>query len=376
MHHLSIYLFRQLSIAFVFAASAVSFVVLFTQLFRILSLVIDNSGTLMVFMHMLALSVPTFLPLVLPLGLGVATLFIYHRLAIDSELVVMHGAGISPLRIAIPAMLLGIIVFGLCMMLTLWLTPAANRALVSLQYKVRDSYAVFLSRPGSFNDIADGLTFYAAKRSSTGALEGILIHDVRRKDDPITIMADTGQVTKNDEGRPVIDIFSGRRQEMDMKTGRLSELAFDQYVLDLDALRSASPPRLPDPREQTIGELLHPSAQMLALRATPEHLMAEIHQRLASPFLALAYMMIGLAAILAGEFDRRGMSRRILIAALTIIVVQATFMSLNSVVVRHVWLALTLYVTALIPAATCLYLIVTESVKSRAMPVRTQGGRA
>jgi lipopolysaccharide export system permease protein len=353
---LGFYLFYQLATAFLFATAGVSFVVLFSQLFRLLSLVIDNSATLVIFMELIALSVPTFLPLVLPIGLGTATLFIYHKLAIDSELVVMRAAGLSPMRLAMPAIGLATLIFLLCMALTMWLTPAANRNLVALQYKVRDSYAVFLAHPGSFNDITDGLTFYAHRRGSGGALEGILIHDVRRPEAPVTIMADTGQVVSNND-QPQIVIFNGRRQEMNLATGQISELAFDQYVLDLNALRSASPPRLPDPREQTMWELLNPSADMILHRSSADHLMSELHQRLASPLLALSYTMIALAVILAGEFNRRGMGRRIVIAALAAIFVQASFMSLNSMVAKDIWLAPALYIMAFAPTPICLVLI-------------------
>ena len=362
MKRLEFYLFRQLLTAFLFAALAVSFVVLFTQSFRLLSLVIDNSATLWIFFQLMGLSVPTFLPLVLPLGLGVATIFVYNKMAIDSELVVMRAAGISPMRQAMPALVLSSFVVLICLVLTLWLTPAANRELVALQYKIRDSYAVFLSRPGNFNDITDGLTFYAHKRGGNGALEGILIHDVRKAEDPVTIMANTGQVVDNN-GSPQIIVFNGRRQEMDLVTGKLSELSFDQYVLDLNALRSASGERLPDPREQTILELLNPTEQMVNGRASRDHLIGELHQRFASPLLALAFSLIGLSAILAGEFNRRGMGKRILVAAITIIVVQAGFMSMTGVIARHIWLAFALYLIPLITVPISLGLINIEFLR-------------
>src|ERR1700691_424796 len=103
VNRLDLYMFRQLVTAFLFAGLAVTFVILFTQSFRLLSLVIDNSATMLFFFRLMALSVPTFLPLVLPLGLGVAVLFVYHKLAVDSELVVMRAAGVSPMRQALPA---------------------------------------------------------------------------------------------------------------------------------------------------------------------------------------------------------------------------------------------------------------------------------
>src|ERR1700744_381767 len=103
---LNLYLLRQLLVAFIFSCVAVTFVILFTQSFRLLTLVIDNSSTMWYFFRLMALSIPTFLPLVLPLGLGVAVLFVYHKLAIDSELVVMRAVGFSPMRQAMPALIL------------------------------------------------------------------------------------------------------------------------------------------------------------------------------------------------------------------------------------------------------------------------------
>ena len=356
MRRLNFYLFRQLLIAFLFTATAVSCVVLFTQMFRLLSIVIDNAGTMMVFFRMLGLSVPTFLPLVLPLALGTATVFTYHKLAVDSELPVMSAAGISPMRLAKPALVLGVLVSAACLVLTLWVTPQANRSLVNLQYKGRNSYAVFLSRPGSFNDMAEGVTFYAHRRGAGGVLEGVLIHDVRNADMPVTIMASSGQVVVTN-GQPQMIVFNGRRQEMDVQTGKLSELAFDQYVLELNALHSTSSRRLADPREQTIHDLLHPTDEMLTHRASYGHLMTELHQRLAAPWLALAYMLIGLAAILVGEFNRRGAGRRILIAAFSIVVVQASFMSLSGVTAQHRGLVVLLYLTTLLPILIGLYLL-------------------
>lgn len=356
MNQIDRYLLRQLLIAFLFATVAVSFVVLFSQLFRLLSLVINNSGTLWVFAKLMGLTVPAFLPTVLPLAFGTATLFVYHKLASDSELVVMRAAGIPPLRQAAPAMALGSIIAIICACLTLWLTPIANKTLVAVEYEVRNGYAVFLSRPGYFNDITDGLTFYARRRSSGGELEGILIHDVRKPQIPVTTMAATGQVLENN-GQPQIVIFNGRRQEMDLSTGKLSELGFDQYVLDLNALRAATTARLPDPREETVYELLNPTEDMLKYRSTHEHLMAELNQRFAIPLLVLSFTMIGVTAILAGEFNRRGLTQRMLGAVAAIIITQATFMSMVGMVAHRIWLVYLLYVVALAPLMACFSLL-------------------
>ncbi len=348
---LTLYLLRQLATAFAFATGAVTFVVLFTQSFRLLSLVIENSSTMWIFFQLLGLSAFTFLPLIMPLGMGVATVFVYNKLATDSELVVMRAAGMSPMRLLEPTLLLTGAVTLVCFAMTLWITPAANRNLVELQSKMRDSYAIFLSHPGSFNDLAEGLTFYANKRGANNSLQGILIHDVRKPDSPVTTMAATGQVVDTGGGEPHMIIFNGRRQELDRVTGKLSELVFDQYVLDLDSLRSASNSRIPEPREMPFGTLFNPSPEIMRARGPASHFTGEIHSRLATPLLSFAYALIGLASIMAGSFNRRGMGGRILMGSLAIIIIQTGFMTLNGLAARDTAYDFLLYLIALVPAS-------------------------
>lgn len=363
MGRLNLYLLRQLIVALLFASVAVTFVILFTQSFRLLSLVIDNSSTMWFFFRLIALSVPTFLPLVLPLGLGVAVLFVYHKLAVDSELVVMRAAGVSPMRQALPALILTGAIVVLGYFLTLWITPAANRHLVALEYNMHDNFAVLLSRPGNFNDITDGLTFYARARGTGGALEGILMHDVRNPAMPVTIMAERGQVT-NQNGQPELVVFNGKRQEMNIATGQLSQLAFDQYTLDINQMFNNATTRLAEPREQTLGELLNPNTEAVNQRSTHERLMAELNERAVTPLLAISYALIALAAILSGEFNRRGMSRRIMGAAAAIVIVQVANMSLSSLIVRQSWLTFTLYLAVLLPIAICIALLNMERLRA------------
>ncbi len=348
-----------------------SFVVLFTQSFRMLSFVIDNSSSMAVFFQLMGLMLPTFLPLILPISLGVAVLFIYHKNAVDSEIVVMRAAGISPLRLALPAMTVAAMTLVLGGMLTLWLTPAANRALVSLQYQVRDAYSAVMIRPGAFNDLAEGLTFYARRRSSAGGLEDILVHDVREPARPVTIMAKNGLFSV-EEGRPQVVVFAGRRQEVDVASGRLQQLDFDRYVLDLHLLKSEKDARQPAPRELSMGQLLKAQADSGPSSAKGK-VLAEIHQRVAGPFLALTFALMGVTVVLIGDFNRRGMTQRVFWAAAGIVIVQAAMIGLVSQINRLPWMAVLLYGIIFIPILLCLALLRQPFLPSFSFKKRKEG---
>lgn len=332
-----------------------------------LSFVIDNSSSLLVFGQLMGLMVPTFLPIILPISFGVAVLFIYHKFAVDSELVVMRSAGFSPMRLAQPAIILALLLVTLGGVLTIWATPAANRALVSLQYRVRDEFSTFMIRPGAFNDVAKGLTLFAQKRDSAGRLENILVHDVRNPKKPVTIMAKNGLFSV--EGNvPQILVFSGRRQEVDVATGRLQQLDFDRYVLDFNLLKSKKADRKPNPREYSIEQLFQEQARDDRAPSHMGRVRSELHQRLASPFLALTFALIGVTVILIGDFNRRGMTKRVVMASIYIVVVQAAMLALVSQVTKSVWFVPVLYLVAFAPIPICLYLLRRNTIKPIKLP--------
>ncbi|HBM91120.1 MAG TPA: hypothetical protein DD400_04515 [Rhodospirillaceae bacterium] len=84
---------------------------------------------------------------------------------------------------------------------------------------------------------------------------------------------------------------------------------------------------------------------------------AELHQRVAGPLLALSFALIAVTVILVGDFNRRGMTQRVLVAAAAIVVVQALMLGLVSQVARQAWLAPILYLVVLAPVPVCLSLL-------------------
>jgi len=358
IRRINLYIFSQVLIAFLFSGIAVTFVVLFTQSFRMLSFVIDNSSTMVVFFQLMGLLIPTFLPLIVPISLGVAVLFIYHKFVVDSEMVVMRAAGMSPMHLALPALILAGMVVMAGYGFTIWVTPMANRSLVTLQYKVRDDFSAFMIRPGAFNDLAEGLTFYARTRAQGGGFEDILVHDVRDPAQPVTIMAEKG-LFYIENSEPQFVVFNGRRQAVNVETGRLQELNFDRYVFDLHLLRNNGATRALDPREMTVNELWAASMSKTSEKnaALKGNVRSELHQRLGGPLLSLTFAVIAVAVILAGDFNRRGMSRRVIGATIAIVVVQAAMISLVSQVAKSAWIIPVLYLVILSPVPLCLYLL-------------------
>ena len=111
MKRLTLYLFRHLAVATVFVTAGLTLVIWLTQSLRLLEIVVDGGAPIYLFLQLMLVTLPTFLSIVLPIGLMAAVLFTYNRLTMDSELVVMRAAGVGPWGLAKPAVLLALMIF-------------------------------------------------------------------------------------------------------------------------------------------------------------------------------------------------------------------------------------------------------------------------
>lgn len=349
MKKLTLYLLRHLTVTMLFVTLGLTMVIWLTQALRLIEVVVEGGAPMTLFLQLMLVTLPTFLSIVLPIAVVAAVLFTYNRLLMDSELVVMRAVGLGPLDLAKPALLLAVAVTALCLCLTLWIAPAANRELVALERLARDGYSTALLREGVFNEIDDGLTVYVRRREGDGELRGLVIHDARLPDRPVTLIAERGVATDGPAGQQIL-VYAGQRQEMDRSTGRLSVLHFDRYAIGIQTTEKTGQPREPDARERSTADLMDARA---SAGGDPfaSRLVAELHQRLTTPITALGFALVGVAALLTGEFNRRGQARRIVGAAVAVVVLQSAGLGATNLAANDVRLIPLMWLVALLPTA-------------------------
>lgn len=335
LNRLQRYIFKSLSLSTIYAVAGLTITIWLSQSLKLIELVVEAGAPLRLFIWLLLLTIPTFLGIVLPIALVGATLFTYNRLTTDSELVVMRSAGMGPWGLARPALALAVGVTLAVFSLNVYITPAAHRELVRLEYAIRDDHSQLLLREGVFNEVGRKLSVYVRERGSGGQLTGVVIHDARAPAKPVTVIGDRAMMVYGPTGARFI-VYNGNRQELDRASGTLSQLYFERYELELNFAGEESGERPPDARERTMWELLHPDEIGMG-NADPkarQQLIAEFHHRLASPLLTPAFMMMGLACLLSGEFNRRGQSGRITLAAALVVALQAASLSTTSLAAK------------------------------------------
>ncbi len=320
------YVLKSLGVATFFTAITLTAIILLTQSLKFLELIINSGASSAAFWMLTFLALPRFFEVILPIALMISTIFIYNRMMSDSEVVVMRAAGVSPMGMARPAIISGIIVTFLLLLITTWLAPTALSNMVKMRQVIKAQYSTLLFREGIFNAVGKNLTVYIDNRTLKGELEGLLIHDSRPElPAPVTIIAKRGVIVSSEEGQQVL-VYDGSRQDFNNKTGALNRLDFERYSIDLpeaEAVRN----RWKEPDERTFLELLHPDLTNSNDIKYRDNLFIELHKRIASPFLALTFTLVVLCCLLLGPVDRRGQAKRIFIAVFFVVALQSLYLS-------------------------------------------------
>jgi lipopolysaccharide export system permease protein len=306
---------------------AIGAIVWLSQSLRFVDLVLNRGLPVYYLLWMALLIMPMILAVLLPVALFIAVVFAYTKLTMDSELVVLRAAGMSDIRLGKPALAIAVLIMGICYAVNLYFMPVAYRDFKDLQFQIRSDYSSVLLQEGVFNQLAPGITVYVAERKPDGELVGILAHDTRVPDKPVTMIAERGALVRSADGRSRVLMINGNRQMVERNRDQLSLLYFDRYTLDLGTAQQDSGSRWHDAQERFLGELFSPGTTDPDLR-NATRFRAEGHQRLASPLLAIAFALIGLAGLLSGEFDRRGQSRRVIVSVGIVVAIQVADLGL------------------------------------------------
>ena len=348
MQKVSGYILRRSTVAFLFVTLSLVCAIWMMQSLRLIDLIVNRGLPLSMFFYMSMLMLPTFLALILPVSLFTAVLFAYNRLTMDSELLVMRAAGISQTGLSKSAFLLAGIVTVIIYSLTLYLLPLSFREFKDRQVTIRNDFSTVLLQEGVFTELAMGITVFVRERGAEGELLGVLVHDGRNPEKPVTMMAENGALVRTDEGPQVI-MVNGNRQEVSKDSGTLSLLYFDRYVLDVHSVDKTLDKRWREPRERFLDELFFPDMTDGNNQFNAAKLRAEGHQRLTLPIYALTFTVIALAALLSGDYARRGLGKRITTAILLIVAIQGAALGFTNLAARFPWLVPLIYLNAMLP---------------------------
>lgn len=349
------YLLKNLVNVTVFVALTLAAVIWLTQSLKLLELVASTDAPLSLFLKLVAMTMPRFLEIILPLSLVTAVLFVYHKMIMDNELIVLRSCGFDQFTLARPALILAGCLTVFLLLLTTYVSPKSHAEVQLMRQALQSEYSSMLLREGVFNTFGKNLTVYVRKRTREGDLMGILIHDTRDTDKPpVTVTAKKGRLTIQD-GVPQIIVYDGMRQQMNAGGENLSKLHFSRYTIEIKGFEGETNARWREANERTFMELLSPDMSNSIDRKNAAFFQAEAHHRIITPFNAVAFTLMALVCILVGPFNRRGQGKKVLVASVLVIALQALNIAVVSSLRKNPDFVPVLYIATLLPVAVGFY---------------------
>ncbi len=315
------YVFKMAASATIVLLLGLTAVLWITQALREVDLITGKGQTIIIFLTITALAIPTLLAGIAPVALFAGTLYTLNKLNSDSELIVMTAGGLRPAQLLKPFLALTALVFAFVAWMTMVIIPQDYRLVRDLITKIRADFVSNIAKEGQFITLDQGVTFHYREKQGD-ILLGIFFQDGRDQGKTSVYIAERGR-TVEVEGNSFMMLDKGSIQRTAAGRTDASIITFESYALNLSSLGGDGGDGSGDrviykPRERTTLELLSPDVNDAYYKIQRGRFRAEIHNRFSAPLYPIAFMLIAFAALGEARTTRQGRGAAIQAAILLV----------------------------------------------------------
>ena len=194
MRLLSSYLLRQLAAPFLFALTALTSIMLLSQIAKKFGSLVGKGLPWTVIGEVFALSIPFIVAMTLPMAVLVAVLYAFSHLAADNEITAMRASGVSVAQFLLPVFAWGVFMSAFNFVFVDQVLPRSNARLRSLLIDIGRKKPTFELQEQVINEVPPSQYFLRANRidAATGRLREVTIYDMGGDASRRIIYADSG----------------------------------------------------------------------------------------------------------------------------------------------------------------------------------------
>jgi lipopolysaccharide export system permease protein len=312
------YIVRTTFSAFALVLVSLTSLIWITQALREIDIMTSQGQTILVFLGVTSLAIPTLLLLIAPIAIALAVGHVLNKLANDSEIIVMNAAGLPPAKLVRPFLFVGLVVALFVAFLAAYLAPDGLRRLKRWDTEITADMLTNILQPGRFTTIEQGLTLRIRERQAGGVLRGIFVDDRRDANERVSIVADRGTVLKNDTGTFLI-LERGNLQRFQANQKDPALVVFDRYAFDLSRYSNIAKNVPQSVRDRYIWNLIWIAPDDKLYEQRPGQYRSELHDRFLAPLYLLSFVVITFAFLGAPRTTRQSRGFSIVAALLTIL---------------------------------------------------------
>ena len=297
------YIFRTTLASFAVVLVSLTGVIWITQALRGIDLMTSQGQTILTFLGITSLVIPSLVLIISPIALMIAISHTLNKLATDSEIIVMNAAGFSPVRLFRPFIFATLVVALMVAFIAAYLAPEGLRRIKQWDAEITADVLTNVLQPGRFAQLDQNLTIRIRERQPGGLLKGIFIDDRRDPKERVSIVADHGTVVKN-EGGSFLILEDGNLERFEAGKRDPALVAFGRYGFDMSKFNQSHDVTL-GIRERYLWELMEPEQSDPIYKLLPGQFRAELHDRFMSPIYPFAFAALTFAFLGAPRTTRQ-----------------------------------------------------------------------
>lgn len=243
-------------------------------------------------------SLPHLLLLTVPVTFLAGVLFAHGQISAEGGYVAARAAGIGPMRLAAPALALGVALAAAGLALTLKAEPWSNSRLRREVVRLAKVGAVTGLRPGVFHATLRDLILYAGAKDPSGELREVVLSDRRERDRAATAFARRGRL-RADPDRDIlfVELEDGELHSRSDNGRTFRRATFGRYHVSLD-LRAFLERRVGFLGAFVAEDLDQIRAHIEGIKRfghSPWYWERALHQKFSLPLGALVFAIFGVA---------------------------------------------------------------------------------
>jgi lipopolysaccharide export system permease protein len=298
------YIFRTTLASFALVLVSLTGVIWITQALRDIDLMTGQGQTILTFLGLTSLLIPSLVLVISPIALMIAISHTLNKLATDSEIIVMNAAGFSPFRLFRPFLFATGVVAIMVAFIAAYLAPDGARRLERWSAEITADVLANLLKPGHFAQLDQNLTIRIRDRQPGGVLVGVFVDDRRDPLEHVSIVADHGTVLKNETGSFLV-LEDGNLERFEVGKRDPALVAFRSYALDMTQASNRNHDVALGIHERYLWELLSPPPDDPVYKDLPGQFRAELHDRFLAPIYPLAFAALTFAFLGAPRTTRQ-----------------------------------------------------------------------
>lgn len=299
---LSLYIIREISALFFLGLVIFTLVLLMGRLITLTDLVVSHGVPLADVAMMIIYLIPSFLVFTIPMAFLLAVLLAFGRLSADNEIIVIKASGLSLIQILPP------VVFCACVAVLLALgastigVPWGNSSFRELSYSVLKKNVTATIREKTFWSDVPGVVMYTDHyEEQSRKLQGVIIHDGRNPERPMTIFARDGVVTTATGSNAILMSLYNGSIHIAGANGLYRLVHFGEYSMTVGESGTSGQVTRNEP-DMWLSELKCSIDDPATPRKNRLKMLSELHGRFTFPFASLVFAIL---AVPLGIQNRR-----------------------------------------------------------------------